>query len=129
MCCLRELDEAEAWLAAAESTIAGDTGGRARYTTAVAMTIHAMIRANDALTSRYLGRRSTRHEEASGLFGQLLKQGRIPAKHAGLRNILMRAVSEKSEYDYKGTGVGSRVAKRRVREARKFIDAVKEMLG
>ncbi len=110
-------------------TIAGDRGGRARYTTAVAMTIHAMIRANDALTSRYLGRRSTRHEEASRLFGELLKQNKIPAKYAGLRNILMRAVSEKSEYDYKGTEVGSRVAKRWVREARRFIDAVKEILG
>jgi uncharacterized protein (UPF0332 family) len=128
MSCLRELDEAEAWLAAAECTISGDTGGRARYTTAVAMTIHAMIRANDALTARYLGRRSTRHEEATRLFGELLKQGRIPAKYAGLRNVLKRAVSEKSEYDYKGTEVGSRVAKRWVREARTFINAVKEML-
>lgn len=83
----------------------------------------------EALTSRYLGRRSTRHEEASRLFGELLKQNKIPAKYAGLRNVLMRAVSEKSEYDYKGTEVGSRVAKRWTREARSFIDAVKEMLG
>lgn len=109
---MRELDEAEAWLSAAEDTIAGGTGGRARYTTAVATTIHAMIRANDALTVRYLGRRSTRHEKASRMFGELLKQSKIPAKYAGLRNVLMRAVSEKSEYDYKGTEVSSRVAKR-----------------
>ena len=126
---MRELDEAEAWRAAARGTIAGDTGGRARYTTAVAMTIHAMIRANDALTVRYLGRRSTRHEDAGRMFGELLRRNKIPAEYAGLRNVLMRAVSEKSEYDSKGTEVGSRVAKRWVREARRFIDAVKEMLG
>ncbi|MCJ2670134.1 MAG: hypothetical protein LN416_06460 [Candidatus Thermoplasmatota archaeon] len=93
------------------------------------MTIHAMIRANDALTVRYLGRRSTRHEDAGRMFGELLRRNKIPAEYAGLRNVLMRAVSEKSEYDYKGTEVGSRVAKRWVREARRFIDAVKEMLG
>jgi uncharacterized protein (UPF0332 family) len=67
-------------------------------------------------------------EGETRLFGELLKQGRIPAKYAGLRNVLKRAVSEKSEYDYKGTEVGSRVAKRWVREARTFINAVKEML-
>ncbi len=95
----------------------------------MAQGIHALIRGNDALTVRYLGRRSTRHEDAALLFGELLRQHKIPAKYAGLRGLLVRAASEKSEYDYKGTVVGRDVAARWLRETERFLAAAREILG
>ncbi|MGI0149927.1 MAG: hypothetical protein ACREDF_10415 [Thermoplasmata archaeon] len=79
--------------------------GRARYTVVAAQCVHAPIRANDALTMRFLQRRSTRQEDAALLFGELLRQTKIPPQYADLREILVRGISEKSEYDYKGTEV------------------------
>ena len=63
---MKELEEAGAWIAGAEALLnrASDTD----YTVAVAMCVHAIIRANDALTNRYLFRTSHRHEEAPEFF-------------------------------------------------------------
>src|SRR5438309_10015742 len=83
--------------------------------------IHALIRANDALTVRLLRRRSTRHEDAALLFGELVRLKKIPARFSNLRALLVRAVSEKSEYDYKGTEVSRDVAARWMRQPERFV--------
>ena len=69
-----------------------------------------MIKANDALTVRFLRRRSTRHEDAPLLFGELVRQHKIPPAEADWRTLLQRGISEKSAYDYKGTEVGREAA-------------------
>src|SRR5437870_4200842 len=92
---LSEIEEAETWLASAKVAFGQDASGRARYTVVVAQCIHALIRANDALTVRLLRRRSTRHEDAALLFGELVRLKKIPARFSNLRALLVRAVSEK----------------------------------
>ncbi len=126
---MRDLEEAEAWLDAARFTAGNPDRGSERYTVAAAQAIHALIRANDALTFRFLGKRSTRHEDAASLFGDLIRQNKIEAKHAGLRSLLVRASAEKSEYDYKGTAAGKGEAARWIREVGRFIESVKAILG
>lgn len=126
---MSDLEEAETWLATARLGFELEGAPRARYTVVVAQCIHALIRGNDALTMRYLGRRSTRHEDAALLFGEMVRQHKVPAKVAEHRALLVRAVSEKSEYDYKGTSVGRDVAARWLRETERFLAAVREILG
>ena len=124
-----DLEEARVWLATAQLALDLKGDARSRYTVAVAQCIHGLIRANNALTVRFLGRRSTRHEDAALLFGELLRQHKIPAKHAALRSVLIRAVSEKSEYDYKGAAVSREAATRWLREAERFLEAARDILG
>ncbi len=124
-----DLDEAETWLATARMAFEMPGDPRSRYTVVAAQCIHAMIRGNDALTVRYLGRRSTRHEDAALLFGELVRQHKIPPRHAELRGLLVRAISEKSEYDYKGSSLSRDAAARWLREAERFLGAVREILG
>ena len=73
-----DLEEAEAWLASAEYLLEAAGQPRARFTVAIAQAIHAIIRSNDALTMRFLGRRSTRHDDAVVLFRELVRTDRIP---------------------------------------------------
>ena len=54
---MKDLEEAESWLDAANFTLANASKGRARFTVAVAQSIHALIKANDALSMHLLGRR------------------------------------------------------------------------
>src|SRR5205807_8646327 len=68
--------------------------GRARFTVAIAQSIHALIKANDALSMRFLGRRSTRHEDAAIMFGRLIKQNKVDPKYAQLRPVLTRRSEE-----------------------------------
>ena len=125
---MSEIEEAETRLASARVAFGQDASGRARYTVVVAQCIHALIRANDALTVRLLRRRSTRHEDAALLFGELVRLKKIPARFSDLRALLVRAVSEKSEYDYKGTEVSRDVAARWMRQTERFVAAVREIL-
>ncbi len=125
---MREVKEAKAWLTAAEHLVDSE-GGRERFTVAVAMSIHSIIRANDALTMRFLKRRSTRHEDAPMLFREIIKQRKIDPKHAGLRKVLEKAIPQKSFYDYRGAEVGKKEAVRWVKEAERFISTVEEILG
>ena len=126
---MKDLEEAASWLDAAQFTLANTTKGRARFTVAIAQSIHALIKANDALTMRFLGRRSTRHEDAAAMFGTLIKQDKVPPKYAHLRSLLTRAIAAKPEYDYKGTEAGQEEAKRWVREVAEFIKIAGEILG
>lgn len=125
---MREVEEAKAWLAGAKHLVDVERS-RERFTVAVAMSIHSIIRANDALTMRFLRRRSTRHEDAGMLFNEIIKQRKIDPKYAGLRKVLARAIPQKSFYDYKGAEVGKEEAVKWVREAERFISTVEEILG
>lgn len=126
---MRELEEAESWLEAAKFTLENTARGSERFTTAVAQAIHALIRANDALTVRFLRKRSSRHEDAAALFGDLVRQNKIPAPFASQRKLLVRASAEKSKYDYKGVAVGKDEAARWIRDTAEFIVGVKQILG
>ncbi len=126
---MRELEEADAWIEAAKYTLEDNSKGRARFTVVVAQAIHALIRANDALALTFLKKRSTRHEDAAVLFGDLIRQGKVDPKYAPLRTLLTRAIAEKSEYDYKGREVGREAASRRLRDVERFLGATKEILN
>jgi len=125
---LSDLEEADAWYESAIATFKSGRG-REKFTVAVAQAIHALIRANDALTVKYLGKRSTRHEEASALFGDLIKRNKIDPKFSNLRRLLSKAAAEKSDFDYKGVEVGHATAARWLREVEGFLRAVHEILG
>ena len=124
---MSELEEAEAWYESAVATFKSGRG-REKFTVAVAQGIHALIRANDALTTKYLGQRSTRHEEAFVLFGDLIKRNKIDPKFSDLRKVLSKAAAEKSDFDYKGVEVSQATAARWLREVEGFLRAVHEIL-
>jgi len=125
---LSDLEEAEAWYESAMATFKSNRG-REKFTVAVAQAIHALIRANDALTTKYLDKRSTRHEEAVVLFGDLIKRNKIDPKFSDLRKLLSKAAAGKSDFDYKGVDVSQATAARWLREVEQFLKAVHEILG
>lgn len=126
---MKDLEEAESWFDSAKFILANTSRGRTRFTVAVAQSIHALIKANDALSVRFLGRRSTRHEDAAVMFARMIKQNKVDPKYAHLRPLLTRAAAAKSDYDYKGTEAGQEEAKQWIREVGKFSESAKAILG
>jgi uncharacterized protein (UPF0332 family) len=106
-----------------------DLRGRERFTVAVAQAIHGLIKANDALTMRFLRRHSTRHEDAALLFRDIILQHKIDQKHAPLRKLLTESTSRKSEFDYGGAETGRNEAERWLRDVEKFVKTAREILG
>jgi len=125
---LSDLNEAEIWFETAK-TVYRSTHGREKYTVAVAQAIHALIKANDALTVKYLGLRSKRHEDAAGQFGDLIRQNKIDSKFADRRKLLTKAAAEKSDFDYKGVEVSKTTASGWLREVERFLDMVRSILN
>jgi len=116
----RALKEAECWLISAENTLEL-TKYEERFTVASAQAIHAVIRANDALTQKYLRRVSERHERAIALFQDLIRQNKILQEEAKMVDILVRAVHRKSNFDYKGGAASRSDAEKWIYDAKKFL--------
>ena len=125
---MSDLEDAEIWYESA-TAVFGSARGREKHTVAVAQSIHALIKANDALTMKYLGKRSTSHEGASKLFGDLVKRRKIDPKFAGLRRLLTRAAAEKSDFDYKAVEVSKSTASSWLRDVEQFLEVVRSVLG
>jgi hypothetical protein len=95
----------------------------------VAQAIHSIIRANDAMTFKFLGKRALRHDDASLLFLKLIQLNKIPSKFSGLRpSIIVPAIQLKSKADYKGVEMSKSDAEKWVKKAEKFLKSANESL-
>lgn len=125
---MRDLKEAEFWLAGAKRLLSSYDTEREKYTVITAMTIHSIIKANDALTIKFLKKRARKHDEAMSLFLQLIRENKIPSKFSNLRNMLTESIQLKSKADYKGVEMSKSDAEKWVRKAEKFLNSAKESL-
>ena len=127
---MREAKEAEFWLQSAKNLFNSEFVSREKYTVVVAQSIHSIIRANDALTLKFLNKRAVKHLEAVDLFLTLIKLNKIPSKFADLRKtILEPAIDTKSKADYRGAEFSKSEAEKWLRLAEKFLTAAKESLN
>ena len=126
---MREIKEAEFWLESAKYLLRSAILDREKYTVIVAQSIHSIIRANDALTLKFLSKKAIRHDEAQKLFLDLIRLNKIPSKFADLRKtVISPAIRTKSKADYKGLEVGRADAEKWINLAEKFLKAAKESL-
>ncbi|MEW6069553.1 MAG: hypothetical protein AB1485_02965 [Candidatus Thermoplasmatota archaeon] len=126
---MKELKEAEFWLESAKNLLKKEIPEKEKYTVVVAQAIHSIIRANDALTQKFLGKTAIKHDEAPELFLELVRTNKIPAKYADLRKtVLIPAIKTKSKANYKGLEVSKAGAENWLGLAEKFLSAAKDSL-
>jgi len=119
---LDHLEQAKLWLSAARYVFGLQAETRNKYTVASALAIHAMIKVNDSLTTRFLGRVAKRHEDAPVLFLELIKRDYLPGEEARHRDTLAEAIREKSAADYHAEFFSKRDAKGMIRKVEKFVE-------
>ena len=116
----KAIGEAGSWLEGANQALeAGDSN------VACAMAIHSIIRANDALCLRFLGRKATRHDDAHIMFNRILNQGKLPAGEREHAFAVARAMQNKSGADYGKIDFSREQAKNTVVDAGKFLEMAK----
>ena len=109
---MSDIVEAKFWLKSAKFLFDSPEDEREKNTVITAQAIHAIIKANDALTVKFLGKRAERHDEAPLLFLKLIEQNKIPPGYANYRTqILIPAINLKSKADYKGIEVSKNTAR------------------
>ena len=127
---MRDVKEAEAWLESARALLERVEMGDERYTVMVAQSIHSIIRTNDSLTIKFLGKQAIRHEDSPRMFLDMITGNKIPPQYSGLRkDILLPSVQTKSQADYKGTAFSKKEALSRMAKAERFLKAAKECLS
>lgn len=115
----KALADAKVWLASAEETFT--RSGERSHVVAAAQAIHAIIRANDAITSELIGKKATRHDDAPLLFKQLIREGKLPAGSERFALLLFRSMESKSGADYGRGDIGKWDAEYFVTGAREFV--------
>jgi len=94
----RAMREAEGWLASAREKLSDAKGEPALANVCCALAIHAIIRANDALSIKYLGTKCTRHDDLADVFSKISKE--LPKGDGRFIGLLARAARDKSGADY-----------------------------
>ena len=100
----RALMEAEEWLRSAKDKLASTEDDETKAGVCCALAIHAIIRANDALTLKFMNTKGTRHDSMPHMFEKLIREGKVRREESRFVRLLERAMSDKSSADYgKGT--------------------------
>ena len=115
-------EQSKLWLDAARYT--GSHEGNQRYAVAIALTVHAIIKANDALTSKFLNTLAKRHDDARKLFEDLIKKNVIPSDCAKHKQIIQDAIDNKAKAEYRGGYFSKSDYESLMRKAETFVEFV-----
>jgi hypothetical protein len=119
--------EAQSWLASARDKLSALENGDAQANVCCALAIHAIIRANDAITLKFLRLKATRHDDAPAMFAKLLEQGKVTGENKRFLRLLQRAATDKSGADYGKGAFSKKDARNYVQDAEEFVTAACKM--
>lgn len=124
----KALKEAEAWLASAKDKLTAAQEDEELSSVACAQAIHAIIRANDALTLHHLAIKATRHDDVVAIFGRLIREGKVSKSNESFKDLLAKTVKDKSGADYGKKEFTVEDAQEYVEKGEEFTNAVKAAL-
>jgi len=92
------------------------------------MTIHSIIKANDALTFKFMNTTARRHDDARRLFEDLVKRNFIKTKHANYSQIIQEAINNKAKAEYRISFFSKNDFEDMKRKAEKFLKMSGEII-
>lgn len=120
-------EQAKAWIEGAKHVAEGE-GSNQKYNVAVAMMIHAIIKANDALTIKFLNITSRRHDDAARFFDDLIKKNFVKSEYAKYGEIIQEAIHNKAKAEYRLSFFSKSDFENFKRKAEKFLKLVEELI-
>lgn len=121
-------EQAKLWLEAAKYIANYNIENKDKYTVAIAMTIHAIIKANDALTFKFMNVSARRHDDARRLFEDLIKKNFIKSEYSNYKDIIQEAINNKTKAEYRISFFSKNDFENMKRKAEKFIKLVEETI-
>ena len=122
-------EQAKYWLKAADYIANDSTDNKAKYAVAVSMAIHSIIKANDALTFKFMTATARRHDDARRLFEDLIKKNFIKAEYSSYKQIIQDAINNKAKADYRGAFFSKNDFDDMKRKAEKFVKMASEIMS
>ncbi|MDP3639729.1 MAG: hypothetical protein Q8R53_00815 [Nanoarchaeota archaeon] len=113
--------QARVWLAGAEYIAQLANAESENFSVAVAMLVHAIIKANDALTFKFMNMTARRHDDTRRLFEELIKKNVLPAASAPYAQIIQDAITNKAKAEYRVAYFSKNDFDTMQRKAKKFL--------
>ena len=121
--------QAKVWLEGSKQLLKSEKEEeREKYAVAVSMVIHAIIKANDALTIKFMNITAKRHDDARRLFEDLLKKNFIKSEYSNYRQTIQEAINNKAKAEYRGVFFSKNDFETLYRKAEKFLKMVEETI-
>ncbi len=121
-------EQSKFWLEGAKYVGNYNSENKEKYSVAVAMLIHAVIKANDALSVKFLATTARRHDEARRLFEDIIKKNVIKAEYASYKDIIQEAIIMKAKADYRGSFFSKNDFEDLKRKTEKFLRMTAEYI-
>ena len=121
-------EQAKLWLEGAKYIAKNEAESSNKYAVAIAMSIHAIIKANDALTFKFMNVTARRHDDARRLFEDLIKKSFIEAKYANYKQIVQDAITNKAKAEYRGAYFSKKDWDEMCVKAEKFLKMAGEII-
>ena len=122
-------EQAKFWVEGAKHVAEYHSESKEKYSVAVAMIIHGIIKANDALSLKFLATTAKRHDEARRLFEDMIKKNVIKAAYASYKDILQEAINMKAKAEYRGSFFSKNDFEDIKRKAEKFLKMTEEYIN
>lgn len=119
-------EQAKLWLEGAKYISSYRSEDRDKYAVAIAMAIHSIVKANDALTYKFMNTTARRHDDARRLFEDLIKKNFIKAKYANYSQIIQDAINNKAKAEYRVSFFSKNDFEDMERKSEKFLKMVKD---
>ena len=121
-------EQAKFWLEGAKYVANLSSEDKNKYSVGVAMAVHAIIKANDSLTFKFMNVTAKRHDDARRLFEDLVKKNFVKAEYAKNREIIQDAINNKAKAEYRGAFFSRNDFEQMQRKAEKFIKMAGEII-
>jgi|SRR3989344_5701043 len=121
-------EQAKCWLVGAKHIASLEKNNSDTYSVAVAMLIHAILKANDTLTQKFLEKTPQKHDDARKFFDEMIKKGLISATYSQYSQTIQEAVEDKRDAEYKITYFSKSDYEDLERKAEKFIKMVEGII-
>lgn len=122
-------NQAKLWLECANYIANSNFENNAKFSVAVAMTIHSIIKANDALTFKFMNVTARRHDDARRLFEDLIKKNVVKAEYANYNQIIQEAINNKAKAEYRAAYFSKSDFESLQRKAEKFLKMTGEIIN
>ena len=120
--------QAKFWLEGAKFIANYSSENKDKYAVSVSMAIHAIIKANDALTFKFMNITAKRHDDARRLFEDIIKRNFVKAEYSNYKEIIQDAINNKAKAEYRGALFSKNDSDTMIRKADKFIKMVQEII-
>ncbi len=117
-------EQAKLWLEGAKFIGTRELEDKNKYSVAVAMLIHSIIKGNDALTLKFLNTTARRHDEARKLFEEVVKRNFIKSEYSNYKDILQDAINNKAKAEYRLAFFSKHDFEDMFRKSEKFLKMV-----